>query len=43
MVDEQMMRVECGGCGWKGRRKSGKIVQCPKCGGIAAYQCEAGE
>ncbi len=31
-----MMPVECGACGWQGRRKTGQIVQCPKCGSFAA-------
>lgn len=31
--------VECGKCGWAGRRKPGNTVQCPKCGSFAAFQC----
>lgn len=30
--------VECGACGWTGRRKPGNIVECPKCGSIAGFQ-----
>ena len=30
--------VECGNCGWTGKRKPGNIVQCPKCGSFAAFQ-----
>lgn len=33
-----LSRVECGGCGWTGRRKPGNLVQCPRCGGVASYQ-----
>jgi len=33
-----LSRVECGGCGWTGKRKPGKLVQCPQCGGFASYQ-----
>ena len=33
-----MKQVECGGCGWTGKRKPGKVVECPDCGGIAAWQ-----
>lgn len=30
--------VECGNCGWTGKRKPGNFVICPKCGSIAAFQ-----
>jgi transposase len=33
--------VTCAACGWSGKRKPGKLVQCPKCGNWAAYQVEA--
>ncbi|HET7412464.1 MAG TPA: hypothetical protein VFJ18_07350 [Pararhizobium sp.] len=33
--------VECGGCGWTGRRKPGNLVQCPKCGEFAGFQMSA--
>lgn len=35
---ETMQPVECGACGWKGRRKTGTVVVCPKCGSIAGFQ-----
>lgn len=35
---ETMARVICGACGWTGRRKTGQIVVCPRCGGIAGYE-----
>jgi ribosomal protein S27E len=47
MIDKQentgtarLLRVECGGCGWKSRRAAGKLVWCPKCGQCAAFQPE---
>lgn len=33
-----LLSVECGGCGWTGKRKPGNLVQCPKCGEFAAFQ-----
>lgn len=36
MSDRQ--KVECGGCGWTGKRAIGNVVFCPKCGSIAAFQ-----
>lgn len=41
MMRETMQPVECGGCGWKSRRKTGNTVTCPKCGGFAAFQVAA--
>lgn len=32
-----LMPVECGACGWTGRRKPGRAVWCPKCGGLAGF------
>lgn len=34
----RLLPVECANCGWKGKRASGKIVECPDCGQIAAFQ-----
>jgi len=34
---ETLQPVQCG-CGWKGRRKTGNPVFCPKCGKCAAFQ-----
>lgn len=36
----ERLPVECGHCGWKGHRKPGNVVQCPKCGSFAAFQCQ---
>lgn len=41
--DEQASAVECGACGWKGRRKPGDCVWCPKCGALAAFQPDGEE
>ena len=40
---EERLPVECGGCGWNGKRKPGNVVICPKCGTVAAFQIERGE
>ena len=37
MTRETMARVVCATCGWTGRRKTGQIVVCPRCGGICGY------
>lgn len=34
----KLLAVECGACGWKGRRKPGNLVWCPECGECAAFQ-----
>ncbi len=34
---ETIQPVECGACGWTGRRKTGNIVVCPKCSAIAGF------
>lgn len=34
----RLLPIECGNCGWVGKRSAGKVVGCPKCGGIAAFQ-----
>lgn len=34
----ELLQVECGACGWKGKRKPGKLVFCPACGSCAAFQ-----
>jgi len=39
-MTETMQRVECGACGWTGRRKTGNVVMCPRCGKPAAFQPE---
>lgn len=33
-----LLPVECGACGWTGKRKPGNPVTCPKCGAWAAFQ-----
>lgn len=34
-----LFQVECGNCGWKGKRKLGQLVTCPQCQSIiAAFQ-----
>jgi predicted RNA-binding Zn-ribbon protein involved in translation (DUF1610 family) len=38
MSTDRRLPVECASCGWQGRRKPGNVVQCPRCGGIAAFQ-----
>lgn len=40
---EERLPVECGACGWKGRRKAGSFAICPKCGAVAAFQIERGD
>lgn len=35
---DERLPVECGACGWAGKRKPGNIVMCPKCGAAAAFQ-----
>lgn len=35
-----LLPVECGACGWTGKRKPGKLVWCPKCGECAGFQPE---
>ena len=37
-VTLERLPVECGSCNWKGKRMSGKLVYCPKCGSLAAFQ-----
>lgn len=34
--------VECGACGWMGKRKPGNIVWRPKCGALAGFQVGRG-
>lgn len=38
MAESERLPVECGACGWTGKRKPGNIVMCPKCGAAAAFQ-----
>lgn len=33
-----LLPVECGICGWKGKRKPGNLVFCPQCGACAGFQ-----
>lgn len=40
MVAEVIAKVVCGKCGWSGKRKTGKLVYCPKCSECAAFQIE---
>lgn len=37
-MGETMQPVECGACGWTGRRMTGNVVICPKCKGIAGFR-----
>lgn len=37
-VGTVLLPVECGHCGWTGKRSPGKIVYCPYCGSPAAFQ-----
>lgn len=39
-MTEVMARVICAACGWCGRRKTGQIVTCPRCGEWATYEVE---
>lgn len=36
-VMETIEKVICASCGWKGRRKTGKLVECPRCGEVATF------
>lgn len=36
----ELLAVECGACGWTGRRKPGRAVWCPKCGALAGFQVD---
>lgn len=31
-------KVECGYCGWTGKRKIGDLASCPRCGSPAGFQ-----
>ena len=33
-----LLPVECGKCGWVGKRKPGNVVICPLCGSPAGFQ-----
>lgn len=37
MTAETRQPVECGACGWTGKRATGQIVTCPKCGKPATF------
>ena len=37
MTRETRQPVECACCGWTGKRATGQIVTCPKCGGWATF------
>jgi uncharacterized Zn finger protein (UPF0148 family) len=36
-MKEVMAKVFCEGCKWKGNRKTGQLVFCPKCGNCATF------
>lgn len=36
-MTETRQPVECGTCGWTGRRMTGNTVTCPKCGSYATF------
>jgi uncharacterized Zn finger protein (UPF0148 family) len=36
-MKEVMEKVICAHCGWTGRRKTGQLVDCPKCGNGATF------
>lgn len=36
-MPETRQPVECGACGWTGKRMTGQIVMCPKCGQPATF------
>ena len=38
MESVKLLPVECGACGWLGKRKPGNLVICPKCGACAGFQ-----
>lgn len=38
ILKEIMASVICAACGWQGRRKTGQIVVCPKCGKCATFK-----
>lgn len=37
MTRETRQPVECACCGWTGKRMTGQIVMCPKCGQPATF------
>jgi Zn finger protein HypA/HybF involved in hydrogenase expression len=37
MQKEIMAKVICANCQWTGRRKTGQLVTCPKCGMYATF------
>ena len=40
---ETIANVVCASCLWKGRRKTGRLVFCPKCGKCACFDIETPE
>ena len=39
-MNEVMAKVVCASCGWQGRRKTGKLVDCPSCGRCAGFDID---
>lgn len=37
MTKEVMANVVCASCGWKGKRKTGQLVECPACKSTATF------
>jgi len=37
-TSEKALPVECASCGWTGKRKTGNLVFCPKCGKPAGFR-----
>lgn len=35
---KQACALACAVCGWTGRRKPGRVVTCPRCGSVGAFQ-----
>lgn len=39
-MNEVIANVVCASCLWKGRRKTGRIVYCPRCGKCACFDIQ---
>lgn len=42
-MKEVMVKAICASCGWRGRRKTGQLIFCPKCGECATFDTNYNE